>query len=135
MAWGIPAYFAGSVRLPLTEATIVTTSGGLGPVKVGFLGRTVGAVLQDRAAGILGALGLLPDSVKFTMEITETDRHIQERLQLRLAPLTDWIALLTFIATVEGFARAMNRIGPGEATWEWSVDVAGADQPIPRRGE
>ena len=122
--------FSGAVRLPLTEATIVTTSGGLGPVKIGYMGRTAGAVIQDRAAGILAVIGLLPETVELTMEITETDRHVQERLTVQLAPLPDWIPFLTFIATVEGFARVMNRVGSGEAAWEWSVDVAGADQPI-----
>lgn len=131
---GHPAFFAGATRLPLTEATIVTTSRGKGSVKIGFLGRTIGAVVQDRAAGILGRTGLEPHQVELTMEITDVDRRVQERLTTRIAPLPNWIGTLVYLAAVEGFARVMNRVGPGEAEWEWSVDVRGSETPVRDEG-
>lgn len=127
---GHPAFFAGAVRLPLNEATIVTTAGGLGPVKVGYIGRNIGVITQDRSAGVFGEIGRLPETVELTMEIIDTDRHVQERVRVELVALIDWIPVLTFIATAEAFGRAMNRVGPGEATWTWTVDVADAEEPV-----
>lgn len=131
---GHPAFFAGAVRLPLHEAIIVTTAGGEGPVKVGYIGRTVGVVTQDRAAGILGELGATPERVELVADVTDTDRHVREVLRVGLAPLSAWIPTLVFVATVEAFARAMNRVGPGEAAWTWTVELEGAPEPVRREG-
>jgi|GEM_PF-987136 len=123
LGFGHPAFFAGATKLALTEATIVTTAAGSGPLKIGYLGRTIGAVVQDRSAGILAVLGLLPRTVALELVITDEERQVTERLTCGLAPLPGWIGFLVLAAAVESFGRAMDRSGAGTAAWEWVVDV------------
>lgn len=131
---GHPAFFAGATQIPLTEATILTTAAGNGPVKIGYMGRTVGSVAQDRSAGILGILGLLPQTVELVMAVTDEQRHVTERLMCELSPLPGWLGFLVFVVGIEAFGRAMDRSGAGTSSWEWVVELQGGADPVVERG-
>lgn len=129
-AFGHPLLFSGPTNLPLTTARIADTARGDPPNKVGTIGQVIGTVLQDRAAGIYAKLGQRPELIEMKFTVRDEDRDHTEILRTQAAPLPSELAFLTFVAAVESMQRAMNRVGPGSAFWDWSIWEMGSDLPI-----
>lgn len=129
-AFGHPLLYSGPTSLALTEATIADTAIGDQPNKVGTFGPVIGTVLQDRAAGIYARLAMQPAMIPLKCTIRDEDRERIEIVQTSAAPLPAELSFLTYITAAESMQRAMNRVGPGTSFWDWSLSVAGSDQPV-----
>ncbi len=129
-AFGHPLLFAGATNIPLTTAPIITTTRGDYPQKIGSLGHTIGTIIQDRSAGILALLGNTPKLVHMKFTIQDTDRQQTTTVITQAASINSELPFLTFIATLESMQRAMNRVGPGTATWQWQVTYENKTEPV-----
>ncbi|MGI6344923.1 MAG: hypothetical protein ACOX18_07715 [Bacillota bacterium] len=129
-AFGHPLLYAGPTSMPLTEAIILDVARGSFPNKVADLGAIIGTVIQDRAAGILAYLGQMPDLVEMKFTIKDEDRGQTEIVQVQATRLNSELPFLVLIATLESMQRAMNRVGPGTAIWEWVITLQGAAEPM-----
>ncbi len=70
LAFGHPFFQSGDVRLPFSNAEIATiVASDAISFKLGMRGTTVGAIQQDRRAGIAGTLGASPDMLPFSVAI------------------------------------------------------------------
>ena len=70
LAFGHPFFQSGDVRLPFSSAEIATiVASDAISFKLGMRGETVGAIQQDRRAGIAGRLGASPDMLPFSVAI------------------------------------------------------------------
>lgn len=128
-AFGHPVTYSGPVCMPMTAATVYDTARGLSPFKVGDIGKTIGTVTQDRAAGILGNLGSSPEGlVSLECVVTDKDRGKTSKVSAYIVPIPDQLARLILTAIIETFSRAMNRAGQGTAEWNWSVVTANGEK-------
>lgn len=131
-AFGHPVFFSGPTQLPLTEAVVLATARGAAPAKVGDIGAVIGTVLQDRSAGIFARLGQPPPLAALRLCVHDRDRGRTEVLLADAVPTRPLLPLLASMAAREAMLRAMNRIGPGSASWEWSVTVDDRPDPVRR---
>lgn len=122
-AFGHPLLFTGPTCMPLTRAVIYDTAQGPAPTKVGDMLDVVGVVLQDRAAGIFAHLGEEAETIALEFRVRDLDRRRTEVVRSQAAPLPSLVSTLVFIAAVETYVRAMNRVGEGSARWRWQVYV------------
>lgn len=130
LAFGHPLLFAGPVRMPLTQASIIATGGGTFPAKIGLLGETIGTVLQDRAAGVFGVLSEAPENlVDLDMQVQDGDRVVTEHTKARAVPIPAELPFLVFVTALETIIRAMNRVGSGYGSWMWRVHFT-EDEPL-----
>lgn len=120
-AFGHPVLFGGPSRLALTQAVVYTTAAGEPPRKVADLGDVVGTVVQDRAEGVLARLDVTPDVIALELHVTDTDRTQTEVVRAQAANLPEILPSLVYSAAYETMVRAMNRVGPGRAAWEWTI--------------
>lgn len=131
LGFGHPAFFTGPVPSALTAPVILAVGEGTAPFKVGQLGPVIGTVVQDRAAGIVGHLGVRPDLVTMELDITDLDLDRQVIIKAQSTPAPPWLSFLPYLAALEGLNRAMDRIGAGSARWNWIIrTAAGAEQSI-----
>jgi len=123
-AFGHPLLFSGSCQYPLTRALILTTARGAFPNKIGVIGEVIGTVIQDRASGIYGLLGQMPQGlVGGSFEVIDDDRKVTVKHQVRMIHIPAELPFLAYIAILETITQAMNRIGEGTARWEWKIGV------------
>jgi len=127
-AFGHPLLFAGPTSIPMTTAEILEIATGQFPSKIGVLGQTVGTIVQDRAAGVLGVLNQAPQelvSMQFT--VNDLDRDCVEIIRAEAVHIPTELPFLAFTAALETIFRAMNRTGPGTAQWEWIIGIADSE--------
>ncbi|HHW99549.1 MAG TPA: hypothetical protein GX738_07995 [Firmicutes bacterium] len=129
-AFGHPLLFAGPTNIPLTQAPIVTTTRGEFPQKIGSFGAVIGAIHQDRSAGVLAELGSVPLTVHMQFTVQDTDRQRTTTVTTQAANIKSELPFLTFIGVLESMQRAMNRVGSGSATWQWRLTLTNTSEPI-----
>lgn len=130
LAFGHPLLFSGPTNIPLTTAPILTATRGDYLYKVGNLGHVIGTITQDRAAGILAYLGQKPNMVNLRFSVRDEDRHKETKVDCQAASIGSELPFLTFNAAIESMQRAMNRVGPGSAEWQWQVNFADSTEPL-----
>lgn len=129
-AFGHPLLFTGPTNMPLTRAPIITCTRGDYPQKVGSFGETIGTILQDRSAGVLAELGTVPSTVHMKFMIQDDDRQQATTIDTQAAYVKSELPFLSFIGAIESMQRAMNRIGAGNATWQWRLTFADGTEPL-----
>ena len=95
LAFGHPFFHGGEVSLPLTRASVMDTVEAYDiPWKLGALGETVGAVLQDRLAGIGARFQTVPDTISLGIAVQDLDRQQVREFQVEIARLPEVTDLL-----------------------------------------
>lgn len=127
LGFGHPMFWSGNVALPLTEAWISTVMKGaaglIPPYKVGYIGKTVGTLTEDRATAVGGVLGKKPQTIPMTVSTKDISKGTNLSLKLNLANHKDFLLGLAPAAASEGMLRAFDRIGEGTAYYNIQVDT------------
>ncbi len=102
LAFGHPFFQSGDVRLPLATAEIATIVPSTAiSFKLGMRGRTIGAIQQDRRAGIAGTIGasphMLPLSIAIHGDGPPQSFHFETLEDRNLAPVLVSVAALNSI--------------------------------------
>ena len=85
VAFGHPFLGAGSVRMPMAEAEVVTVvPSQSNSFKVTNLGRHIGAIEQDRDPGIEGRLGVEAPMIPLTIRVTGGDGVEEPKAEYRV---------------------------------------------------
>ncbi len=129
-AFGHPLLFTGPTNIPLTRVFVVTTTRGQYPQKIGGFGPVIGTVRQDRSAGVLAELDLAPFTVAMKFTVEDRDRQKRITVLTQAANISSELPFLAFIAALESMQRAMNRVGAGNAAWQWRLTLTEATEPI-----
>lgn len=132
LAFGHPFLKRGSTSLFLSEAFIYDTvwSAEL-PFKIGSpLGNPIGAVVQDREAGLAGRLGATADSFALSVEATDTTLGRSRRLTVDIVHDQALAPSLTAVVLMEAMGEVMDRDGGGTATIEWTIEADGLPEPL-----
>lgn len=124
LAFGHPFMNLGEVGYVATQAYVSRTVYSPSvPFKVAATTEPVGAIMQDRTAGISGRLGALP--ALLPIEVNVTDRDSGNRTVLKAEAVLDgnMAPLLAASITMEALDRCLDRIGSGTAQLSFTVET------------
>lgn len=135
LAFGHPFLFGGEVSLPLTRASVMDTIEAYNiSFKLGALGETVGAVLQDRLAGIGARLQSDPDTISLEISVQDLDRQKIREFQVEIARLPGISEFLLLVVNLHAIDATLNRVGPGTIVWRYELAGEGLPRPLVREG-
>jgi len=133
LAFGHPFLFGGEVSLPLTRASVMDTIEAYDiSFKLGSLGETVGAALQDRWAGIGARLQAVPDTISLEVTVRDLDRQKAREFKAEIARLPEITDFLLLIVNLHAQDATLNRIGPGTSVWRCELMGKGLPRPVVR---
>lgn len=127
VGFGHPLFWYGNVHLPITETWITTVMKGASglwpPYKLGYIGKTVGTLTDDRAAAVGGLLGQTPTMIPMTVSAKDLDRGTDVNLKLQLATFKDYLLSLPGAAASESVLRAVDRLSQGTIWYTLEVET------------
>jgi hypothetical protein len=125
LAFGHRLLGIGAVDWPLVPAEVVAIIPNRSvPFKLANVGGDViGRVTQDRAAAVAAVTSRTPNSLAVDLTVVTTDASTVLRFDVVRDPAL-WPALVA-AASYEGIERARGHSGPGTATIEWRLELAG----------
>ena len=89
--------------------------------KVGNLGEPVGSFTQDRASGIGGNIGKLPDSIPLFVTANDTGRRVTNSVRVRLIEDEKLVPAIVDAAVVSTLNKTVDRNGGGTAKLHFSI--------------
>jgi len=133
LAFGHPFLFRGEVSLPLTRASVMDTIEAYDIAwKLGSLGETVGAVLQDRLAGIGARLQTVPDTISLEVIVQDLDRQQSREFQVEIARVPEITDLLLLMINLHAIDAALDQLSPGTIVWRCELMGEGLPRPLVR---
>jgi hypothetical protein len=132
LAFGHPFLFGGEVSLPLSRASVIDTIEAYDiPWKLGALGETVGAVLQDRLAGIGARLQTVPDTISVEIVVQDLDRQRVREFQVEIVRIPGVTDFLLLLMNLYAFEATLERVvGPGTIIWRSELVGEGLPRPL-----
>lgn len=120
VGFGHPFFFSGAASYALHGANaIYVQPDSLGsPFKVANPTAPVGAITQDRQAGIAGALGALPATTSVHTAVTYGGVTQTSDSQ---APVPDWLSTVEYYATNSGMQGALDAVTKGSALVTYKI--------------
>lgn len=126
LAFGHPFLQRGNADYFMTNAWIFASIPNMeSSYKVGALGKDVGRITQDRAAGIAGTIGEIPKIIPLFVSVTDIDRGIHKTATVQFVtdealvpPLVDAIAYNAVSSTID-------RTGGGTAKVNFRISARG----------
>jgi hypothetical protein len=95
--------------------------------KLGGSIRPIGAIVQDRPAGIVGVMGqdakMVPITVRFTNAVTGRE----ERFRFEVTPNRIFFTIFTMACVRESFGRAETTLGPNTKRYRMTVKIEGME--------
>lgn len=133
---GHPFLNGGAVHWVTSGAAILrTVSSAQMPFKVGVVTDPAGTLTQDRAAGVAGRLGPLPERVQVAVRVTDLDHPQGETPQRFSFWAVDDPWLLPDLVTVgvlQALDQGIDRIGPGTARVLFRLEAESLPQTLVR---
>ncbi|EHM09843.1 SpoIVB peptidase S55 [Thermanaerovibrio velox DSM 12556] len=128
LAFGHPFMGRGSVKFFATEASVVGVIPSLEtPFKLGTLGGVIGTVLQDRAQGLYGRIGMMPQGNDYEIRFHDLDSG-KEAVRRFKAVVDPFVSSLVVPPAVAGCVEDLwGRTGQG--TGEVKITVEGRGMP------
>jgi len=126
LAFGHPFMNKGFINMPLTTAYIhQTIPSMLSSFKLGSTGKVVGAITQDRTAGIGGEIGSKTPMTLVRMHVTDKDLGKTERMYFEVIKDRDLTSALIISGLLGMLDSSLDRIGKGTAKVSWEIKGAG----------
>ncbi|MBC7220424.1 hypothetical protein H5T55_02935 [Candidatus Bipolaricaulota bacterium] len=133
LAFGHPFLFTGSTRYFLTSAHIFDTVAALdSPYKLGAVGEVVGGVFADRWTAVGGIVGRIPSGIAVDFRIRDASRATEQALQVKIVDEPRLLALLLYVAGLEAADEALDRIGQGTVSVQYTITGRGLPRPLVR---
>lgn len=125
--------FGGDVAFPLTTAKVYETISGYdASYKLLGLGEPVGAILEDRWAGIGGMIGPSVEMVDLSYGIKNDDTGAQRDLAIQLVDAPDLMFPLLLATGFEAIDHVLDRVGPGTVSVDYRISGDGMPFPLER---
>lgn len=114
IAYGHPFTHKGAVEFFAADAYVhYTLPSGEVPYKIVSLGKTIGSVDQDRAAGIGGLLGGDASYVPATINVWDKDRDVQRVYQVESVTEASILIPLLISSAYQSVDATLDRVGEG----------------------
>lgn len=126
LAFGHPFLQRGDTDFFMTNAWIFASIPNVeSSYKVGALGRTVGAITQDRAAGIAGITNKEPNIIPMFVAVTDTDRGINKSATVQLVTDETLVPALIDAVCFNTVSATTDRNGGGTARMNFRISARG----------
>lgn len=89
--------------------------------KVGNIGASVGSITQDRATGIGGSIGKLPQSIPLFVTVNDSDREQANSMRVRLVEDEQLVPSIVDAVVVNAVSKAVDRNGGGTAKLHFHI--------------
>ncbi len=122
VAFGHPFLKVGRTSYFMHNAYILAVVNSIeSSFKLGAIGAPVGAITEDRGAGIGGVVGLLPSFIPLRVDILNTDTGIAKRSNVKVIDDESLTPSLVATSVYSFMSKAMNRTGGGTATISYVI--------------
>lgn len=126
-AFGHPFLSLGAADMPMTETTVVTVIPNVNnSFKLSVPGRMMGAISQDRAAGIFGRLGRAPRMIPVKINL-HTSRDRTETYSYEIANDTFLTPLLLNISVFNTITSSERALGESTISIKGQIKVKGQE--------
>ncbi len=127
-AFGHPFYNLGSIRFPMTRASVTTVLPSLAlSSKIAAIGDTVGTLDQDRATGIFGILGSGPRMVPVRMALDAPGQNLRQTFRFEVVEDRLFTPLLTYSGMLSTFLSWTRQLGASTYSVSSTTRVDGQD--------
>ena len=127
-AFGHPFYNLGSIRFPMTRASVTTVLPSLAlSSKIAAIGDTVGTLDQDRATGIFGTLGNGPRMVPVRMALDAPGQNLRQTFRFEVVEDRLFTPLLTYSGMLSTFLSWNRQLGASTYSVSSTTRVDGQD--------
>ena len=122
LAFGHPFLKQGRTQYFMHNSYIFTVVNSVeSPFKLGSIGATVGAITEDRGAGIAGAIDRMPKFIPVRMDILDVDRNVGKKANVMVIEDGDLSPSLIATSVYNFLTKTMDRRGGGTATITYTV--------------
>lgn len=122
LAFGHPMAYKGNVNFFMTDANIVGSAGGLlNGMKVGYFGKIIGRINQDRFSGISGILNSYPTSVPVRVTVSDKNLGITNHYTSKVAYDEDILTSLIPSIAYAAMDRTADRSAYGTAKVKFAI--------------
>lgn len=126
LAFGHPFLQRGNADYFMTNAWIFASIPNVeSSYKVGALGNTLGAVTQDRAAGIAGKINQYPHIIPMFVSVTDTDRGINKSATVQMVTDEALVPLMLDAVCFNTVSATTDRNGGGTARVNFHITARG----------
>jgi hypothetical protein len=123
----------GGVEFLLTPAVIHEVVRSVAtPFKIGSPGAVMGAVREDRRAGIGGETGVIPKTIAIRVTVRDVDRKTTTRLGMHAVRDPELGPAVALLGVLEAFDRALDRVGGGTANLRLTMRGQGLPDVVVR---
>ena len=134
IGFGHPFLLNGEAAFPLTSAYIYDTMKAYdASFKLGTLGESLGAILEDRIPGIGGLIDRSVDLITLSLDVFERDAGRSEDFQIELVDEPRIMPVLLLASGFEAIDAALDRIGQGTVEVTYQIFGDGMPTPLERR--
>ena len=129
VGFGHPMMFSGRTTLGLHPASAVYVQPeSLGaPFKMANIAAPVGTITQDRTAGISGVVGVLPETMSVTSNLTYLD---QTRMGTTQVSIPGANAEMTFYQQLVNHDSVLDAFTPGSELQTWTITGTNSGKPF-----
>jgi len=134
LAFGHPFLQRGDTSLFLVPAYIYQVVRSLDmPFKIGApAGDPVGAITQDRAAGVGGRLQMEVDFFNLEVQVTDTDLSRNRTMKIQIVRDPVLAPSLVAVCLLQALDETLDRVGQGTARLSWKIKGVGLTQAVQR---
>lgn len=102
------------------------------PFKVGSVVAPVGALAQDRSAGVAGRLGHTPRMIPVTVSVHDLDRDVARSTNFEIVSDDSFTVDLATTGALAALDRSLDRLGRGTARVVFRIEGEGMPRPLVR---
>ncbi|MDI9419915.1 MAG: SpoIVB peptidase S55 domain-containing protein [Bacillota bacterium] len=102
------------------------------PYKIASAGSSVGAIYQDRAAGVAGLLDAKASYIPINISVTDLEHQRQDTYRVESIADRSLLPALVISSAYQGIDSSLDRIGPGTAYIRLEFHAHNLPQPIIR---
>jgi len=125
--------YNGPSDFPMTTVSIIDTMKSLeASYKLGALGQTVGAISEDRIAGIGGRIGSSFEGIAASYLVIDSDSTRSRDFSLEIVDEPRLMPNLLLSTGFEAVDSTLDRVGQGTVTMTYSIDGPGMPQSLER---
>lgn len=134
IGFGHPFLANGEAAFPLTSAYIYDTMKAYdASFKLGTLGESLGAILEDRIPGIGGLIDRSVDLITLSLGVFDRDAGRSEDFQIELVDEPRIMPVLLLASGFEAVDATLDRIGQGTVEVTYQIFGDGMPTPLERR--
>lgn len=134
IAFGHPFLSNGEADFPLTSVHIYDTMKAYdASFKLGTIGKTLGAILEDRASGIGGKIGRQASTIDLGIGVLDQDTQVTKNFQIQLVDEPRIMPNLILASGLNAIDETLDRIGQGTVEVNYQIIGDGMSAPLQRR--